>query len=55
MNKVRSLAVAIALASGVAGTFGASAAFAADKYPSKPIRVIVPSRLAARPTSSRAW
>ena len=42
MNKVRSLAVAIALATGAAGTLGASAAHAADKYPSKPIRVIVP-------------
>ncbi|CAB3823150.1 tripartite tricarboxylate transporter substrate binding protein BugE [Achromobacter anxifer] len=39
MNKVRSLAVAVAVA---AGTLGASAAVAADKYPSKPIRVIVP-------------
>ncbi len=42
MNKVRSLAVAIALATGAAGTLGASVAHAADKYPSKPIRVIVP-------------
>ena len=42
MNKVRSLAVAIALAAGAAGTLGASVAHAADKYPSKPIRVIVP-------------
>ncbi|MCY1519328.1 hypothetical protein D9M68_540780 [compost metagenome] len=42
MNKVRSLAAAIALAAGAAGTLGASAAHAADKYPSKPIRVIVP-------------
>ncbi|MBW7382502.1 tripartite tricarboxylate transporter substrate binding protein, partial [Escherichia coli] len=39
MNKVRSLAIAVALA---AGTIGASAAHAADKYPNKPIRVIVP-------------
>lgn len=39
MTKVRSLAVAIALA---VGTIGASAAHAADKYPNKPIRVIVP-------------
>lgn len=42
MNKVRSLAVAIALATGAAGTLGASVAHAADKYPSKAIRVIVP-------------
>ncbi|ASC63839.1 tripartite tricarboxylate transporter substrate binding protein BugE [Achromobacter denitrificans] len=42
MNKVRSLAAAIALAAGAAGTFGVSVAHAADKYPSKPIRVIVP-------------
>jgi tripartite-type tricarboxylate transporter receptor subunit TctC len=42
MNKVRSLAAAIALAAGAAGTLGASVAHAADKYPSKPIRVIVP-------------
>ncbi|KGD98945.1 ABC transporter substrate-binding protein [Achromobacter sp. RTa] len=42
MNKVRSLAVAIALAAGAAGTLGASVAHAADKYPSKAIRVIVP-------------
>lgn len=39
MIKVRSLAIAIALA---AGTVGASVAHAADKYPDKPIRVIVP-------------
>ncbi|CAB3731697.1 hypothetical protein LMG3458_04902 [Achromobacter deleyi] len=42
MNKVRSLALAIAVATGAAGTLGASVAHAADKYPSKPIRVIVP-------------
>ncbi|MCY1214231.1 MAG: tripartite tricarboxylate transporter substrate binding protein BugE [Achromobacter veterisilvae] len=42
MNKVRSLAAAIALAAGAAGTLGVSVAHAADKYPSKPIRVIVP-------------
>lgn len=42
MNKVRSLAMAIAVATGAAGTLGASVAHAADKYPSKPIRVIVP-------------
>ena len=42
MNKARTLAVAIALATGAAGTLGVSAAHAADKYPSKAIRVIVP-------------
>ncbi len=42
MTKVRSLAVAIALATGAVGTFGAVAAQAADKFPNKPIRVIVP-------------
>ena len=42
MNKIRSLAMAIALATGAAGTLGASVAHAADKYPSKPIRVTGP-------------
>lgn len=39
MTKVRSLAVAIAMAT---GTLGAATAQAADAFPSKPIRVIVP-------------
>jgi len=42
MIKIRSLAAAIALATGAASLLGATAAHAADKYPSKPIRVIVP-------------
>ena len=42
MNKVRTLAVAIAFATGAAGMLGATVAHAADKYPSKAIRVIVP-------------
>lgn len=42
MINVRTLTTAIALACGAAGTLGAAAAHAANTYPSKAIRVIVP-------------
>lgn len=42
MIKVRSLTTALALATGIAGAFGASSVYAADNYPTRPIRVIVP-------------
>ena len=45
MIKVRSLTTALALATGIAGAFGASSVYAADNYPTRPIRVIVPFAL----------
>ena len=40
--KVRSLTTALALTTGIVGAFGASSVYAADNYPTRPIRVIVP-------------
>jgi tripartite-type tricarboxylate transporter receptor subunit TctC len=42
MNKIHTLAAALALATGIAGSLSATSAHAADNYPSHAIRVIVP-------------